>query len=32
MYVIAWVAFMGGATIGWWYAMRPGKQPTLAIR
>jgi hypothetical protein len=33
MYVIAWVAFMGGATIGWWYAMRPGKQPpTLSLR
>lgn len=28
MYVIAWIAFMGGATIGWWYAMRPGKAPT----
>lgn len=27
MYVIAWVAFMAGATIGWWYAMRPGKHP-----
>lgn len=33
MYVIAWVAFMGGATIGWWYAIRPGtKPPTLALR
>lgn len=32
MYVIAWIAFMGGATIGWWYAMRPGKAPpTLKI-
>jgi hypothetical protein len=32
MYVIAWVAFMGGATIGWWYAMRPGtKMPMLNI-
>lgn len=30
MYVISWVAFMGGATIGWWYAMRPGsKMPAL---
>lgn len=29
MYVIAWVAFMAGATIGWWYAMRPGKTPPL---
>jgi hypothetical protein len=27
MYVIAWIAFMAGATIGWWYAMRPGKAP-----
>jgi hypothetical protein len=33
MYVIAWVAFMGGATIGWWFAMRPGgKMPTLTLR
>jgi hypothetical protein len=33
MYVIAWIAFMAGATIGWWYAMRPGKAaPTLGIR
>lgn len=33
MYVIAWVAFMAGATIGWWYAMRPGKAaPTLSLR
>lgn len=33
MYVIAWVAFMGGATIGWWYAIRPGgRPPTLAMR
>jgi hypothetical protein len=32
MYVISWVAFMGGATIGWWYAMRPGtKMPLLNI-
>ncbi len=32
MYVIAWVAFMAGATIGWWYAMRPGKSaPTLNL-
>jgi hypothetical protein len=30
MYVIAWIAFMAGATIGWYYAMRPGKvAPTL---
>lgn len=29
MYVIAWVAFMAGATIGWWYAMRPGKHPPV---
>lgn len=33
MYIIAWVAFMAGATIGWWYAMRPGgKAPTLTLR
>lgn len=33
MYIIAWIAFMGGATIGWWYAMRPGKAPpTLQLR
>lgn len=33
MYVIAWVAFMAGATIGWWFAMRPGKAPPpLALR
>ena len=31
MYVIAWIAFMGGATIGWWFAMRPGsKMPTFS--
>lgn len=31
MYVIAWVAFMGGSTIGWYYAMRPGsKMPTFS--
>ena len=29
-YVIYWVAFMGGSTIGWWFAMRPGsKMPTF---
>jgi hypothetical protein len=33
MFVISWIAFMGGATIGWWFAMRPGKQPpTLNLR
>lgn len=33
MYVISWVAFMGGATIGWWYAMRPGtKMPMPTLR
>lgn len=33
MYVISWIAFMGGATIGWWYAMRPGgKMPVLTVR
>lgn len=32
MFVISWFAFMAGATIGWWYAMRPGgKMPVLAI-
>jgi hypothetical protein len=32
MYVIAWIAFMAGATIGWWFAMRPGgKMPTLNL-
>ena len=31
MYVISWVAFMGGSTIGWFYAMRPGsKMPTFS--
>jgi len=31
MYVISWVAFMGGSTIGWWFAMRPGsKMPSLS--
>jgi len=24
MYVVAWLAFMAGSTIGWWFAMRPG--------
>lgn len=28
-FVISWVAFMSGTTIGWWYAMRPGKAPSL---
>lgn len=33
MYVIAWIAFMGGATIGWWYAMRPGgRMPSLTLK
>lgn len=33
MFVISWIAFMGGATIGWWFAMRPGKQPpALSLR
>lgn len=33
MFVIAWFFFMAGAAIGWWYAMRPGKQPpTLMLR
>ena len=31
MYIISWVAFMGGSTIGWWFAMRPGsKMPTFS--
>lgn len=30
MFVLAWIAFMAGSTIGWWYAMRPGsKMPTF---
>lgn len=30
MFVIEWIAFMAGATIGWWYAMRPGgRMPTF---
>jgi ABC-type multidrug transport system fused ATPase/permease subunit len=29
MFVVSWVAFMGGATIGWWFAMRPGGQPPV---
>lgn len=30
MFVVSWVAFMAGATIGWWYAMRPGgRMPTF---
>ncbi len=28
-FVIEWVAFMSGTTIGWWFAMRAGKNPTL---
>lgn len=33
MFVISWIAFMAGTTIGWWYAMRPGKHPpTLSPR
>lgn len=26
MFVVAWFFFMAGASIGWWYAMRPGTQ------
>ena len=30
MFVISWFAFMAGATIGWWFAMRPsGPMPIL---
>lgn len=33
MFVLAWVAFMAGSTIGWWFAMRPsGKTPVLALQ
>jgi hypothetical protein len=33
MFVMAWFFFMAGASIGWWYAMRPGKRPpTLSLR
>jgi hypothetical protein len=33
MYVISWIAFMAGSTIGWWYAMRPGgKMPFFERR
>ncbi len=28
-FVISWVSFMTGTTVGWWFAMRPGKAPTL---
>ena len=32
-FVISWFAFMAGATIGWWYAMRPGSpMPVLALK
>lgn len=30
MFVIQWFAFMAAATIGWWFAMRPGSaMPTM---
>lgn len=33
MFVVSWVAFMAGTTIGWWYAMRPGTHPpTFSIK
>ena len=33
MFVISWVAFMAGSTIGWWFAMRPGgKMPMFGQR
>lgn len=33
MFVISWFAFMAGATIGWWFAMRPGgSMPMLNLR
>lgn len=27
--VIEWILFQAGVCIGWWFAMRPGKSPTL---
>lgn len=33
MFVVSWFFFMAGAAIGWWYAMRPGRQiPTLGVK
>lgn len=29
VFVIEWMAFMSGTTIGWWFAMRAGKPPRL---
>lgn len=32
-FTLAWIAFMGGSTIGWWFAMRPGtKAPAFPGR
>ena len=28
-YTIQWIFFQAGASIGWWFAMRPGKVPTF---
>ena len=33
MFVISWIGFMAGSTIGWWFAMRPGgKMPMFGQR
>lgn len=33
MFVLAWIAFMAGSTIGWWFAMRPAsKAPAFPTR
>ena len=29
--IIEWVFFQAGVSIGWWFAMRPGKMPTFGV-
>jgi len=30
-YAIEWIFFQSGAAIGWWFAMRPGKNPVFSV-
>ena len=31
-YAIEWIFFQAGVSIGWWFAMRPGKMPSIGER
>lgn len=31
MFVVQWVFFQGGLTVGWWFANRPSKPPELRL-